>query len=154
MVWIGTACPVLAMGCKEPDSEFGYARVEPMLDDAEIRRNVPSAFVTYVGSHQGCGCGFNSGLIEFEGIEDEASLAPLLGALLDGERAEYERERRSRERLHLLISDALPAGPVIVYACWAGAEAEPPKADERVDAGWLLRRTAPLKEGVRYTVIG
>lgn len=154
MVWLGTACPIPAMGGKEPDAELGHACVEPTPADAEIRRNVPSAFVTYVGSHEGCGCGFNSSMIEFYGIDDEASLAPLLGALLDDERAEYERERRSRAQLHRLISAALPAGPVIVYACWAGAEAEPPEADERVDAAWLLRQTAPLKERVRYTVTG
>jgi hypothetical protein len=142
------------MGGKEPDVVLGYARVEPTSDDAEVRRNLASPCVTYVGSHEGCGCGFNSGLLEFEGIEDEAQLAPLLGALLESERKEYLAQRRSREHLHGIVVSALRDGPVVLYSCWAGDEGEAPVAEESVDAGWLLRRTAPLKERVRYRLTG
>jgi hypothetical protein len=153
MVWLGTERPIPAVPRpKEPDPLLGCAYVEPVAEDTAIRRALPSPFVTYVGSHEGCGCGFNSSLPESEGIEEEAELAPLLDALREEEREEYFEERRSRERLHDLVVSALRDGPVVVHVCWAGDEAEPPWAEETVDASWLLERTAPLKEGVRYHV--
>jgi hypothetical protein len=153
MVWVGTERPVPVLVCtKDRDAAGDYAHVEPVAPDAEVRRQVRSPCVTYVGSHEGCGCGFNSSLLDFEGFDDEAEPAPLLGALREDERDEYVAERRSREHLHALLVSALVEGPVIVHACWAGDEGEAPDAVEEVDASWLLTRTSPLKEGVQYKV--
>lgn len=154
MVWVGTEQPVPAVSRAEdagtgPDGYFTVSEVPP---DAPVRGRFPSPHVTYVGSHEGCGCGFNSGALTFEGVESEAELAGLLGALTDEERGEYAAERRSRERLCAIVRAAAVAGPVYVYACWAGDESEPPVAEERPDAGWLLERTAPLEERIRYLV--
>ncbi len=153
MVWIGTEVPIQPLPAHaEPDPITEYFCIEPVAGDAAIRDRFSSTYTTYVGSHQGCGCGFNSGLMEFEGFETEAELGPLIGALLDDEQREYLSERRSRERLHSLVVSALASGPVAVYSCWAGGEGEPATSEETVEAKWLLEKTAPLKEGVLYRV--
>jgi hypothetical protein len=110
--------------------------------------------VTYVGSHEGCGCGFNSGVPAFEGFEAVADVLPLLGAMNDEEREGFLAEQRSRERLKALISAALPWGPVEVYACWAGDEEAPQEASKTVQADWFTRRVAPFEERVLYVVRG
>ena len=70
-----------------PTSAWDQARpryyVEEVSDrDAPVRRHFSQPCVYYAGSHEGCGCGFNSGTVEFEGFETEAELAPLVGAVL------------------------------------------------------------------------
>jgi len=129
MVWVGTERPVAAAPCESPYRDAGPPAVA-------IRRRVPSQCVTYIGSHEGCGCGFNSSDVEWQGFDDEAELAPLVGALLDSEREK----------------SALADGSVFVHACWAGDEGKTPAEVEEVDASWLLTRTSPLKEGVQYRV--
>jgi len=145
MVWVGTERPVAAAPCESPYRDAGPPAVA-------IRRRVPSQCVTYIGSHEGCGCGFNSSDVEWQGFDDEAELAPLVGALLDSEREKYLAERGSRERLHAIVASALADGSVFVHACWAGDEGKTPAEVEEVDASWLLTRTSPLKEGVQYRV--
>ncbi len=143
MVWIGTERPIVPA-----PAEQSYADPEPPR--RAVRQRMSSPCVTYVGSHEGCGCGFNSSCVEWQGFDDEPELAPLVDALLDDEREKYRAERSSRERLYAIVVAALVDGPVVVHACWAGDEGLPPVAVEHVDASWLLAKTSPLKEGVQY----
>src|SRR5580692_360331 len=143
MVWIGTEVfipPTPHLAKPDPVTEYFY--VDPVASNAPIFARFSSAHVTSVGSHQGCGCGFNSALMEFEGFETDAELGPFVGALLEDEQREYFAERRSRERLHSLVVSALESGPVTVYSCWAGGEAEPATSEEAVEAKWLLEKTS------------
>jgi hypothetical protein len=108
--------------------------------------------VTYVGSHEGCGCGYNSGDLAWQGIDDVADAVALLGAMTDDEREKFLAEQRSRARLWALVSAALGDGPVEVYACWAGNEEVEPTGERTIAPAWLADRTAPPEERVRYRV--
>jgi len=151
MVWIGTKNPVSAVShALEADGQRN--RLDPVAADNPVRRHFSSPHVTYVGSHEGCGCGFNSGVLEFEGFLSVADVLPLLEAMNDEERDSFHAEQRSRERLEALITASLREGPVEVYACWAGDENEPSNRVEEVNARWFAEHTAPLSEGVLYTI--
>jgi hypothetical protein len=153
MVWIGTSVPVPSLArTAEPRPETGYAYIEEVAVDAPIRARLTSPHVTYVGSHEGCGCGFNSGDLNFEGIERTADAIALLEAMTDEERAKFLAEQRSRERLCELARTALAHGPVEVYACWAGDEVATPIGEEAIELEWLTERTSPLEERARYVL--
>jgi len=143
MVWVGTERPIVPSPGK-------YFYKDPVGPEEAVRTQISSPCVTFVGSHEGCG--FNSSYLAWQGCADEADLAPLVGALLDREREDYQQERASRERLHAIVVAARVDGPVIVHACWAGDEGLPPVAVKDVDPGWLLEKTSPLEEGVQYRV--
>jgi hypothetical protein len=86
--------------------------------------------VYYVGSHEGCGCGFQYG--EHEGFEDEAELAP---------------NRESRRRLVEFLSLALQhQATVEVYACWNGDEGALADHTGRVRPSDLLRNLTFFRE--------
>jgi hypothetical protein len=101
MVWLGTERPIVPA-----PAEQSYADPEPPR--RAVRELMPSPCVTYVGSHEGCGCGFNSSCVEWQGFDDEPELAPLVDALLDDEREKYRAERSSRERLHAIVARRWP----------------------------------------------
>ena len=130
MVWVGTveAVPPVAKPTA-PSAEAGYHYVEEVPDDAPIRVRLTSPHVTYVGSHEGCGCGYNSGDLSWQGIEAVADAMDLIEAMTADEREEFLAEQRSRVRLRDLVCTALAAGPVEVYACWAGDEEAPPNGE-------------------------
>jgi hypothetical protein len=153
MVWVGTLCPVLPVAKPaEPTAQEGYHYVEEVPADAPIRSRFTTPHVTYVGSYEGCGCGFNSGNLAWQGIDDVADALELLGAMTVDEREEFLAEQRSRTRLRDLVRAALDDGPVEVYACWAGDEDEAPVDERTIAPAWLTDRTAPLGEGVHYSV--
>ena len=153
MVWIGTELGLTPIAHPvEPDPVIGWCRIEEVAQDAPIRARFETPHVTFFGSHEGCGCGFNSGGIEWEGFETVQELLPLLDALREDEREEFLAEQGSRERLRAQVTAALEHGPVEVYGCWAGDEEMPPNGVETIDAAWLTERTAPLEERVKYAV--
>ena len=153
MVWIGTVAAVPPVPKPAtPGTPADYHYVEEVPDDAPIRARLASPHVTYVGSHEGCGCGYNSGDLAFQGIEEVAEAMALLDAMTDHERDELVAEQRSRVRLRNLVTDALAHGPVEIYACWAGDEDAPPDGEKTIDPAWLTDRTAPLEERLRYTL--
>lgn len=153
MVWIGTARPLPTGTSPEPSEKADLYCVEAVPADAAIRSRFSSPQVTYVGSHQGCGCGFNSGELAWQGFERVADAMTLLDAMTDDEREELLAAQRSRVRLRDLVSSALTDGPVELYACWAGDEEAPATREETIDPTWLTELTSPLEEGVRYAVL-
>jgi hypothetical protein len=154
MVWIGTVQPVGGVARpagESPDSSSFRTEVEPA--NARIRECFVSPCVTYVGSHQGCGCGFNSSMMhDREGISAAADAMPLLDALDDPAREDFLAEQGSRAWLRALVSRALADGDVEIYGCWAGDEGGEPVRVETVDVGWFTERVAPIEELVKYVV--
>lgn len=155
MVWIGTEQPVPpVLRADEPDLVTDFYEVDEVAADAPVRARFTSPHVTYVGSHQGCGCGFNSAELEWKGFTDVADAMALIDAMTDNEREEFLAEKRSRERLGALVSAALLHGKVEIYVRWAGDEGDPPDRVETIETRWLTERLAPLEEGVKYMVLG
>jgi hypothetical protein len=155
-VWIGTARPVTPLAPpRDANVRLGSFPIEAVPGDAPIRGRFASPCVTYVGAHEGCGCGFNSEImLECEGIAEMTEAMSLVEALDDVTRAEFLAEQHSREWLHALVVRALADGDVEVYGCWFDDEHLPVARVESVDARWLTERLVPLEEQVKYVLHG
>ncbi|HEY0076734.1 MAG TPA: hypothetical protein VGB77_21805 [Abditibacteriaceae bacterium] len=80
---------------------------------AGVRKQFSKPYVYYLGSDQGCGCGFSYG--QFVNDNDEL------------------KSRESVSRLSKYLSQAVEiAGPLELYSCWSGDEEEPPEFKEVV----------------------
>ncbi len=80
--------------------------------DEPVRRQFSKPCVYYVGSHEGCGCGFQYG--EHEWLEEDPVA---LAAAQDSRRCLVE-----------FLSVALQHQPTVeLFACWSGDEAAPPE---------------------------
>ena len=87
-----------------------------------VRRQFSKPCVYYVGSHEGCGCGFQYG--EYEGFEEEADLP---------------QKRGARHQLAEFLAVALQHQPEVeLFACWDGDWATEPEHQGRVRPAELL----------------
>jgi hypothetical protein len=154
-VWVGSArglTPHRAPPGDAPDPLLGYYSVQPVLPDAPIARHFAARAISCVGSHEGCGCGYNADTSRFDGFESMEDVLALMGALSTEEQGELLAGHRSRERLRDLIVEASRWGDVEVYACWSGDEEEPATETREVDADHFTRLLQPLAEGVKYLI--
>lgn len=131
MVWIGTARALPAVARPTGPEVVDWSCLEPIADDAPVRARFTAPHVTYVGSHQGCGCGFFSS-------EDEGD--------------DFEAEQRSRERLRALIEGERAAGPVELFVCWAGGERDAAIASRVIDPAWITEHLEPFEEQTHYAI--
>lgn len=153
MVWLGSEVPLVRVALpRATGSATVYFRVTPEAPEAPVRVQLDQPHVYYVGSHEGCGCGFRSRALGLEGLRAFAEVLPLLPALLDDEREELLAEQRSREFLSDVIREALLGGKVEVLSCWAGEEAEPPSVVKDVSPEYFSAFLDPLAEGGKYRV--
>jgi hypothetical protein len=109
-------CVMVYVASDEPLPRIAWDERAPSFyvdDVTDSDRTVSGRFtlphVCYVGSHEGCGCGFQFG--EYPEVEEPDDTAAA---------------RRSREQLVDYLQQQLAAGRRLeLYACWAGDEAEP-----------------------------
>jgi hypothetical protein len=106
--------------------------------DEQVRRQFSKSCIYYVGSHEGCGCGFQHGQHEaFEG--DTAALATAQAALAAA--------RDSRRQLAEFLSVALQRQPTVeLFACWDGDQGAPPQHRGRLRPVNLLRERTFFRE--------
>jgi hypothetical protein len=155
MVWVASARPLLPVAPtspREPDPVSGYPRVEEVAADAPVRARFSLPCVSYVGSHEGCGCGYNSGDLTWQGFARVDEVTPLLGAMGDDERAGFAQAEGSRARLRAIVEGAMAWGEVEVFGCWDGAQGDEALREARVEASWFTEWLAPIEERVRYRV--
>lgn len=147
-VWIGTPqpadCPLVA--------GESTSRLHDVADDDPVRAHFAAPFVYAVGAHEGCGCGFHSDWLCYEGVETVADSVALAGALTDEEREDFAQEQRSRAVLHGVVVRAAAEGPVEVYSCWAGDESVPAIDTRPASADWITASLCPFDERVHYVV--
>lgn len=120
LVFLGTNCALPLIPFNSEFPAFWIGIPEPEADTIKQRLN--KSFFYEVGSHEGCGCGFN--------YDDDA-------AILDAEsdvpeavkmdwREAHEASVASVEQLTQYVRLGLQAGSAAVYTCWYGDwEAEP-----------------------------
>lgn len=157
VVRVGTARPLAPFRLANPQAPHpvsAYHEIAPEPEGAPVRARFSALHVAKYGSYEGCGCGFNTESLDVWGFDGPRELEPLLGALDDEEREEYLAEQASRERLRDAVRGALLHGPVEVYACWSGDEAEEALAVEEVVAAYFAECFVPLRERVMYRVVG
>ena len=155
MLWVASEVPLATVTLADPqtpDPVNGYHRVEAVAPGAPVRARFTLSHVSYVGSHEGCGCGYNSGDLAFEGFERVDEVREHLTAMSDEERAKFDREQRSRELLRAIVEDALTRGAVEVFGCWAGDEVEAAIAVEEVAPSRFTELVEPIEERVLYRV--
>lgn len=144
LVWVGSATPLVA----PPEARH----IEPVLEGSPVRAHFGTACVSYVGAHDGCGCGYNSDPFVYDELESPEEVRTLAGALSHEELAEFEADQASRERLSALVALASRTGDVEVYACQAGDEALAPAEIHAVEASHFRSRMRPLVERTKYVV--
>ncbi len=148
MVWLGTMQP---LGEGESD-QGGYPRAEVVAVDDPVRARFSAPFVTYVGAHGGCGCGFRSGVLSFDGVVTTDEARTLLDAMTPAERSEFLAEQSSREWLRGLVERAAAWGRVELFTCWANDEGKPVIDERSIAPDWITARTEPFEERVRYVI--
>jgi hypothetical protein len=95
-----------------------------------VRRHFNKPYVYYVGSHEGCGCGFQYG--EYEGFEEESDLV---------------QKQESRRLLTGFLANALQHQTAVeLFACWDGDERHEPEHRGRVRPMDLLRSRTYFRE--------
>ncbi len=155
MLWVAAEVPIATVSLENPqtpDPVHGYHRIEEVAPNATVRARFALSHVRYVGSHEGCGCGYNSGGLAFDGFERVDEAREYLTAMRDEEREKFEREQRSRERLRAIIEEALRHGAVEVFGCWAGDEVDAAIAVEEVTPSRFTELLEPIEERVLYRV--
>lgn len=94
-----------------------------------VRKQFSKPQVYYLGSHQGCGCGFSYGQYDYGEVEESAA-------------------RESVRRLSEYLAQAIAvAGPLELYSCWDGDQADEPEFQQSMtpqgiggEAFWFQER--------------
>ncbi|MBN1426843.1 MAG: hypothetical protein JXB07_00575 [Anaerolineae bacterium] len=111
MVYIASESPLPLIAWNDQCPAF-YVTELPRPQDEQVRVQFSKPYVYYVGSHQGCGCGFLYG--QYPGFEDDAN--------------EERDKRESVARLSQYLAEAVAAnGPIELFACWDGDQAIEPE---------------------------
>ena len=108
-------CWVVYIASDQPLPLIGWDDARPAFNvralDAEalsrVRHHFSLPHVVEAGSHEGCACGFNCGVLQ---------------AADDRERAEEDARLRSLESLAEYVEQAASEGRLELYACWIGDE--------------------------------
>ena len=157
MLWVGAQVPLPTVTRNDPqtpDPTYGYGCIEDEALGAPVRGRFSLPFVSFVGAHSGCGCGFNYKNMAWQGFSRVDEVTPLLGALRDDERTSFLEEQGSRERLRRLIELALEGGPVEVFGCWDGDQGADAIAVRDVSVSYFTETIEPIEEQVLYRVMG
>jgi hypothetical protein len=126
MVYVASDYPLPTLAWDEDRPGFYAEAVSER--ESSVRRQFKKPCVYYVGSHQGCGCGFDWDV--FEGVAEDD--------------AEFTDARDSRRRL----SDFLAVGlqhqqEIELFACWDGNQSVEPEFRGKIHpADLLLDRTS------------
>ena len=86
-------------------------------NDIGVKEKFTKSNVVYIGSHEGCGCGFDVAAYQVWTEENSEYIA---------------KRKKSVQQLHSYLAERLKSGPVEVYSCWGGDEASPAETRENV----------------------
>jgi hypothetical protein len=109
MIYIASDRPLPLIDWRGEFPAFHVRELRPQ--EEAVRTHFRKPFVYYVGSHEGCGCGFAYGQWPCDGedysLEDAAA-------------------RRSVRRFSEYLASATRLGAVELYACWDGEQDRTP----------------------------
>jgi hypothetical protein len=126
MVYVASDYPLPTVAWDETRPRFHVTELSGR--DEPVRRQFSKPWVYYVGSHEGCGCGFQYG--EFE--EDDAAWA-----------AAQDSRRRLAEFLAVALQHQVA---VELFACWDGDQAAEPEHRGRVRPVNLMHDRTSFRE--------
>ena len=133
--YVGSDHPIPRQPWNESAPEF---HVDDIPEDyAVVTRHFSKPHVCYVGSHEGCGCGFQSS--EFPEFDDPADLAA---------------KRQQRARLTQLLRAALGKSETLeLYTCWSGDESKEVESRDVVVPEDFLSAREHFRERELLTVV-
>lgn len=89
--------------------------------NSEVKKQFTKKYSYYIGSYQGCGCGFSYGQYNIDSEEVDESLIEFFNI-------EVEKRKKSVRELFNYISNNLEnVSEIELYSCWAGNEKGTPK---------------------------
>lgn len=105
--------------------------------DAAVRAQFRFASVYYVGSHEGCGCGFQLG--EYPEFEDDDAPA----------------KRENLQRFASYLTSQIERGRKLeIFACWDGGQGAPPDRRRSLSPSDMLCDRFFFSDGEHVTVAG
>jgi hypothetical protein len=129
MVYVALDYPLPTVAWDEARPRFHFTELSDR--DEPVRRQFSKPWVYYVGSHEGCGCGFQYG--EFEEFE--------------GDDATWAAAQDSRRRLAEFLAVALQHQVAVeLFACWDGDQAAEPEHRGRVRPANLMHDRTFFRE--------
>jgi hypothetical protein len=137
MVYIASEYPLPTSSWDETNPCF---YVETLSErDESVRRQFTKPWIYYVGSHEGCGCGFQYG--QYAGLEKD--ITALAAA------------RDSRHRLAEFLAVALQhQWEVELFACWDGDQTAVVEHRGRIRASDLMRDRTFFREKELLVISG
>ena len=129
MVYVASDYPLPTSAWDESSPGFHVANLSD--HDEPVRQRFSKPCVYYVGSHEGCGCGFQYG--QYEGFEEDP--------------AELAAARGSRRHLSEFLSVSLQhQSEVELFACWDGDQAAEPEHQGRLRPADLIGARTYFRE--------
>ena len=110
MVYIAADMPLDLVAWDDLAPAFNVSALAP--DEERVRRQFGKTHVVYVGSYEGCACGFQLGEYPPDGADSQ----------------EREHQRTSlREFADYLRREIHRVGPIELFACWDGDQEATPE---------------------------
>lgn len=129
MVYVASDSPLPTLAWDE--ARPGFYVEELSERDEAVRRQFSKPCVYFVGSHEGCGCGFQYG--QYEGLEEDQE--------------QLAAAKESRRGLSDFLAVALQHQPgVELFACWDGDQSATPDYHGRMCPSDLHRDRAHFRE--------
>lgn len=126
-VYIASATALPLVAWDEARPAFYVDGVAP---DDPVRARFLMPNVYYLGSHEGCGCGFKYGVMP-AGLEDQEDEAT---------------GRAAVDALRAYVAQAAVGRPVEMFACWEGEQQLPALETERISPGQLGGNSFDFKQ--------
>jgi hypothetical protein len=121
MIYIGSEKALPLISWKDDAPAFNVSELSE--GEAVVKKQFSMPYVYYVGSHEGCGCGFQAG--QYPQFEDEEK--PLKEESLF-RFSKYLKENKSKgERVE-------------IYSCWDGAQGGERKSNRRLTASQIAEK--------------
>lgn len=145
-------CFVLYLGTDQPVRTIPWDDRNPKLNtqdltelDAGVARHFEAAHVKYLGSDQGCGCGFRH--VSYQNGEWPEE------SMIGFEHYTGEDQQPAQEQLHAFLKEQLAyVDRVELYGCWDGEFMEPSAGTAELPLDRILDHDFYFRERFGYTI--
>ena len=107
-----------------------------------VKSRITMPDVLYLGSDQGCGCGFRHALL------DRKEWYPIV----EEDREAIESIQKNHQDLLEYILSYVNSGPIEIYGCWNGVVNDSIRSVEEINVKVIIDKGFYFKEGCLYKV--
>ena len=124
------------------DESSRTLNTEDITEDEETLKNIFSLpNIKFVGSDQGCGCGFRHALLDGNNWL----------TVLDEDQTNFDNSNH-RNLVDFIVNNNITEKKIEILTCWEGDHNEPLKSFETIQIQDLLKEDFYFKERALYTV--